>query len=328
MATMNRLSMFVITTQLLLMSTLLICSEVVDGLSTPPSKTTISSTSLPVSLSSSTSSSSSSNRRQAIGSLLGGGTALIGASIANANTMDTESFLSSGGVAMPMGVSGQAGKQKPETGVLLREGTDISRDTKTGNVLAEILVQKTNGKDKEDYMPVVASFSAPWPLATGMVYDVECRSSKTGDAAFLAVTPPIADAGSKTALADMKDKDLIKSLFGLRGRFSFYGVPTDIKIKKSVMSAEGYKILDVNFSTLSQATQTEVPRKSKIVATLPKGSTQIVMLVASSSASRWANDGAEKSITSTVNSFRATAGPPTNLKLRPVSNTRSIFDDE
>jgi len=265
-----------------------------------------------------------------IGSLLGGGTALIAgatASIGNANTMDTDQFLQSGGVAMPMGVSGQAGKQKPETGVLLREGTDISRDTKTGNVLSEILVQKANSKDKEDYMPVVASFTAPWPLATGMVYDVECRSSKTGDAAFLAVTPPIADAGSSNVLADMKDKDLIKSLFGLRGRFSFYGVPTDIKIKKSIM-ADGYKILDVNFSTLSQATQTEVPRKSKIVATLPKGSSQIVMLVASSCASRWANDGAEKTITSTVNSFRATAGPQTNLKLRPVTTTRSIFDDE
>jgi len=322
---MKILSMLVIlvTAQLLLIS-----YDAVDGLSMPPSKTSISSSSI------STSNNNNSNsRRQVIGSLLGGGTAaLIGAttattgSIANANTMDTESFLQSGGVAMPMGVSGQAGKQKPETGVLLREGTDISRDSKTGNCLSEILVQKANSKDKEDYMPVVASFSAPWPLATGMVYDVECRSSKTGDAAFLAVTPPIADAGSSTALADMKDKDLIKSIFGTRGRFSFYGVPSDIKIKKSIMSAEGYKILDVNFSTLTQQS-VEVPRKSKIVATLPKGSSQIVMLVASSSASRYTNEGAEKTITSTVNSFRATAGPKTDLPLRPVSYTRSIFDE-
>lgn len=61
-----------------------------------------------------------------------------------------------------MGVSGQAGKAKPQTGVLLREGTDVSRDSKSGNVLAEILVQKSGGPD--DLMAVVTSFQSPWPL--------------------------------------------------------------------------------------------------------------------------------------------------------------------
>ena len=167
--------------------------------------------------------------------------------------------------------------------------------------------------------------------ATGMVYDVECRDSKTGDAAFLAVSPPINDISSSTSVADMKDKDIIKSLFGLRGRFSFYGVPTDVKIKKSVVienkdggtgNSNNYKILDVNFSTLTQAS-IEVPRKSRIVATIPKGSNQIVMLVGSSSAPRWANNGSEKTITSTVESFRATPSPKSDLKLR---RARSIQD--
>jgi hypothetical protein len=53
----------------------------------------------------------------------------------------------------------QAGKSKPETGVVLREGSEVSRDSRSGNVLAEILV-KGNG----NLMPVVASFSSPWPL--------------------------------------------------------------------------------------------------------------------------------------------------------------------
>ena len=65
---------------------------------------------------------------------------------------------------MPMGVSGQAGKAKPVTGVLLREGTDISRDSKSGNVLAEILVQKTGGSGDDNLMAVVTSFQSPWPL--------------------------------------------------------------------------------------------------------------------------------------------------------------------
>ena len=75
-------------------------------------------------------------------------------------TTDIDDFLRTGGVSMPMGVSGQAGKSKPETGVVLRDGTDISRDSKSGNVLAEILVQKA---DKE-LMAVVTSFQSPWPL--------------------------------------------------------------------------------------------------------------------------------------------------------------------
>ena len=102
-----------------------------------------------------------------------------------------------------------------------------------------------------------------------------------------------------------------------------------MKIKKSTLSEDGaYKILEVNFSTLSQATQTEVPRKSKIVATLPQGSKQVVMLVGSASATRWMQAGSDKTITATINSFRATTAPTTNRKLRPASNTRSIYDND
>jgi hypothetical protein len=139
----------------------------------------------------------------------------------------------------------------------------------------------------------------------------------------LAVSPPI----SGRSLEDIKDQVLIKSIFGPRGRFSFYGQPTDIKVKKSTMGDDGsYKVLDVSFSTLSQATQTEVPRRSKIIATLPKGSKQVVMLVGSTSAIRWSK-GADKAVGETVTSFRATAAPETGLKLRAVSKDRNGFDD-
>mmetsp|Transcript_17734 Transcript_17734/g.40929 ORF Transcript_17734/g.40929 Transcript_17734/m.40929 type:complete len:300 (+) Transcript_17734:202-1101(+) len=256
------------------------------------------------------------SRRDALGSLLGGGATAVAVAWkgepANAvETTDVDDFLRTGGVSMPMGVSGQAGKSKPELGVVLRDGTDISRDARSGNVLAEILVQKA---DKE-LMAVVTSFQSPWPLATGSVYDVECRDTKTGDGAFLAVSPSI----SGGSLADVKDQFLIKSLFGPRGRFSFYGQPTDVKVKKSTIGDDGsYKILDVSFSTLSQATQSEVPRRSKIVVTLPKGSDQAVMLVGSASASRWSK-GADKAVGDAVASFRATAAPQTSLKLRALS---------
>ena len=142
-----------------------ICRSV-DGLSTNPS--------------SSSSSSSSSSRRHVIESLLGGvstAAVVLGGGniidntnmIAQAGEMDVDSFLQSGGVAMPMGVSGQAGKSKPITNIIFREdGIDISRNSKTGTVIAEILVQKAGTKQEEyndeNLMSVITSFSAPYPL--------------------------------------------------------------------------------------------------------------------------------------------------------------------
>jgi hypothetical protein len=46
----------------------------------------------------------------------------------------------------------------------LREGSEVSRDSRSGDVLAEILV-KGNG----DLIPVVASFASPWPLGKDVV---------------------------------------------------------------------------------------------------------------------------------------------------------------
>ena len=101
------------------------------------------------------------NRREFISNaavIIGGGCSLSSVPLsAFAADIDTEDFLKTGMVSMPMGVSGQAGKAKPRTGVVIREGSDPSRDDRTGNVLAEILV----GKGSEP-TPVLATFSSPW----------------------------------------------------------------------------------------------------------------------------------------------------------------------
>jgi len=89
--------------------------------------------------------------------IIGSGCSLSVPQSAFAADIDTEDFLKTGMVSMPMGVSGQAGKAKPRTGVVIREGSDPSRDDRTGNVLAEILV----GKGSEP-TPVLATFSSPW----------------------------------------------------------------------------------------------------------------------------------------------------------------------
>jgi hypothetical protein len=121
------------------------------------------------------------------------------------------------------------------------------------------------------------------------------------------------DVGGKT-VADLKDTFFVQSLFSPRGRFSFYGSPTDIKVKSSEVKGD-YKILDINFSILSQSTQTEIPRKARVIATIPSGSSQAVMLVGSASAPRW-KKGSDKLIASTIDSFKATRAPETSFKIR------------
>jgi len=230
-----------------------------------------------------------------------------------------------------MGVSSQAGKSRPVTGVFLRDETEVSRDKRTGDVNAEIIL--TNDSNGENMAALIQYNSPTWPLATGPFYDVECRDSKTSDGAFIQVTSNInniknGNKGNKPPLDEVSF--ILDTVFAPSGRFSFYGVPTDIKLKKSALLAGsvggGYRILDVNFSTLSQATQSELPRKAQIIATIPKGSSQMVLLIASAPASRWnqKNGVVKNQILSTIESFRAVAAPKSNLKIRRKKNIQDI----
>jgi len=255
------------------------------------------------------------SRRETLGWMAAStiGTMMLSTSTQAANAvtesgLDVEDFLRSGGVSQPMGVSGQAGKSKPETGVILRDGSDISRDSRSGNVLAEILLK--DAENSKDYTAAVVSFTSPWALAKGFVFDVECRDADTGDGVFLMVTPET----NKKDLSDIPNSFFVNQLVAPTGRFSFYGAPTDMKIKNSIVQGD-YRIMDVSFSTLAQSTQMEIPRKARVAATIPKGSNQVVMLVASASATRW-KKGSEKVIDTTIQSFRATPAPKTSMKLR------------
>lgn len=217
--------------------------------------------------------------------------------------VDTEDFLKTGMVAMPMGVSGQAGKAKPKTGVVLREGSDVLQ-SKKGDVTAEILVGQDN------LTPALASFSSPWPLAKGGLFDVECREASSGDGAFLTV----AKATSSSSIGDLPKTFFTENLFSSTGRFSFYGAPTDIKVKKS--NVEGaYRYLEISFANLSQSTNAEIPRTALVVATIPEGTQDVVMLVGSSTSNRW-KKGSEKAVRSTVESFRVSLAPTSGLKVR------------
>ncbi len=239
-------------------------------------------------------------------------TAGLVAHIQSANALDTEDFLKTGQVSMPMGVSGQAGKAKPVTGIVLREGSDVSRDSK-GNVLAEILLGKSS-----DPMPVLATFTSPWPLATGTVFDVECRDASSGDGAFLTV----AKGKDGKSVEDLSKSFFVDNLFKSTGRFSFYGAPTDIKVKKSEMNGP-YRMLEITFSNLSQSTNAEIPRNALVAATIPEGTNDVVMLVGSATATRW-RKGSEKAVRETVGSFKATLAPKGGLKVRAKEQPGSL----
>lgn len=191
---------------------------------------------------------------------------------------------------------------------MLRDGSEVSRDSRSGDVLAEILLKsKDNPSEK---VPVLASFSSPWPLATGTVFDVECRNANTGEGAFMAVTLPI---GSKK-IGELTDAFFVDELTRPTGRFSFYGAPTDMKVRQSISKGD-YRILDLSFSTLSQSTQAELPRRARLVATIPDGTQQAVMLIGSASATKW-KQGSDGTISKVGDSFRAIPAPASSLRMR------------
>lgn len=230
-----------------------------------------------------------------------------------AQPVDVERFLTTGRSSSPSGISGQGSKSRPETGILLREGSEPERDVRTGDVSAEILLRGGNGGSNNEpkVIPVMVSFrSEKWPLATGAFFDVECRDPSTGDGAFLAVTP---NTNGKS-VQELKDSFLVDSIFGPMGRFSAYGEPTDVRVQSSKVDG-AYRIVDVTFSTLSQSTQTEIPRHAMLVATIPQGANQAVVLVGSASASRW-KKGSKSLIASAGESFRAIPAPPSEMKAR------------
>jgi hypothetical protein len=229
------------------------------------------------------------------------------------DSLDVQNFLRTGmDAGGNMGVSSQAGKSRPQTGVVFRDGYDVAQD-RSGAVTAEILTgTKANPK------AVLVSFESKWKLETGPVFDVETRDFKTGDGAFLAVTKSV----ENKKLEELPSSFFLDRLFDPTGRFSFYGAPTDVKIKSSKVVGDN-RFIELSFSNLSQSTNAEIPRKALLVATIPTGTDNAVMLVGSATASRW-RKGADANVLKAVESFRAIPAPKTNLKLRAKNRSNSI----
>lgn len=153
-------------------------------------------------------------------------------------------------------------------------------------------------------------------LAKGTVYDIECRDANTGESVFLSVS----GKASGKAVNELPTSFFLDKLFSPTGRFSFYGPPTDVKVKKSYMEGNT-RIIELGFSILSQSTGTEIPRSAIIAATIPQGTDEAVMLVGSSTAGRW-KKGTETAMRKTVDSFRAIPAPQSSMKIRAKVSDR------
>ena len=200
-----------------------------------------------------------------------------------------------------------------KTEIYKRDGSEVSRDKRTGSVLAEIVLTPKNNNQQPT--AVITSFTSTLALAKSSMFGIECRDGSTGDSSFLAVS----DNTSFGAIIDVPNKYILDQLFSSNtGRFSSYGTPTDIKIKQtSLLENDNYKLLEVNFSTLSQSTQTEIPRTALISATIPSGLDQVVMLVSSATTLRYKKGkGVMDNVKESALSFRANPAPKSNLKVR------------
>jgi hypothetical protein len=155
-------------------------------------------------------------------------------------------------------------------------------------------------------------------IAKGSVFDVECRDSKTGDGAFLSVTEK-----TSKPLDDLPTSFFLDNLFAPTGRFSFYGAPTDLKIKSSEMVGNK-RVIKFSFANLSQSTNAEIPRSAVMVASKPENAEQAVMLVSSATSTRW-RKGSEKLAMDTIESFNASPSPKTSLKVRRKEKDSDIF---
>lgn len=168
-------------------------------------------------------------------------------------------------------------------------------------------------------MAVLINFESPWPLATGGLFDVETRDSNTGDGCYIQVSEP----SGKKDISGVSNQYILDQIMKPTGRFSFYGTPTDAKVKKTSIVEKGsvaYKFMEIGFSTLSQSTGAEIPRKALVVSTVPAGSENVIMFVSSTTANRWKK--VSESVYKTADSFQALEAPKSSLKIRAKQRER------
>jgi len=159
------------------------------------------------------------------------------------------------------------------------------------------------------------AFDSKWKLAEGGYYDVEANT-REGDAAYLQRVP--LPAGKD--LASLPAKFFTAAVLGVDGRYGAYGAPVDGKVIADV-SDNGKRLVDISFTSLSPGSA-ELPRRAVVTAIQPSGSTDLILLVAGASASRWKKGTGEAEARAAARSLRLVSARPSSLQAVAQSDYR------
>lgn len=210
--------------------------------------------------------------------------------------------------AFAISATTMSGKSKPDLGVILAEEPTEIVNGKGGRVSADVVLSSGLA---------TVSFASPWSLAEGNYYDVATKN-QNGDSAFLQVV----SAGGKS-LSSLDKKFFSKAVLSLEGFFGAYGEPIDAVIKEGTPSAAngvGARSFEIGFTPLTPSGDGS-PRKGILTAIQPAGSKEIVMLIASTSATRWKKAKGESDARGAAESFSISMRE-TSLKMEAASDFR------
>jgi len=145
--------------------------------------------------------------------------------------------------------------------------------------------------------------------------EVEVRN-REGDGAFIEVER----VPTGQTIASLPSAWFLQTVFSAQGRFGAYGTPSSMKVLSSTM--EGTKrFLNVRFSALTPG-GSEQERCAIIVALVPPGSEDAIMLVAGSTALRWKKADAEMNSRAIVDSFQLDGTRAVKIPRRVKSDYR------
>jgi len=207
-------------------------------------------------------------------------------------------------IAHAISATTMTGKSKPELGVIL-----VSAPTASGSAISAELVLSSGLLATVGFRP-----EAKWDLQDGGYYDVEAKN-REGDAAFVQV----ATAPSGNSLAKLPASFFTGAVMSVEGRYGTYGAPIDVKVLSDTTEGAS-RLLEVSFSVLSASTA-EISRRALLKATQPAGGNDVVMLVSSTSTSRWKKSGGEAGSRKATSSFEVSTRP-TQVKYSPASDYR------
>mmetsp|Transcript_7837 Transcript_7837/g.11365 ORF Transcript_7837/g.11365 Transcript_7837/m.11365 type:complete len:254 (-) Transcript_7837:50-811(-) len=190
---------------------------------------------------------------------------------------------------------GGLGKTKPETGVVLREGSAPIQN-REGIVTAEIVSNKGN--------LILVEFKTPYPLLSSTT-GLEARDLQKPDSAFVQVISGVPSNTEKKAVT----RALSENILGSKGKFGAYSVPTDIKFRETEVP-NLYKATFTAYTPAMRESERTILVQCKWV---DEGET-LVALVVGTTMVRFKSE--QKTLANIAESFVAIDAPKTQLAVK------------